>query len=205
MGEVPQTFDELFEFYHNQVKVYYSAVQAENELPMEVLFELNAALDHLSRHYIYGETEREVSEKAYSHFKRACLDVFKITVRETLDKYRQLIRIDISLIDNGVFEKSVRQLISEIKKGALEARRLEGRSQDGVDHGVPAFNLWVPVYEKCLQFEQDYYLNNSVDWAKRKGRWLSIKTIVVTLFLSAILGAIIRPFFDDLMQLVIQR
>ena len=49
----PTTFTELFEFYQNNVKLFYSAVQAENELPTEILFEINAAFDHLSRHYIY--------------------------------------------------------------------------------------------------------------------------------------------------------
>lgn len=51
---------------------------------MEILFELNAALDHLSRHYTYKESEAEAVAKAYAHMKRACLDVFKITLRETL-------------------------------------------------------------------------------------------------------------------------
>lgn len=46
----PSNIAELFAFYHDYVKVLYSAVQTENALPQEVLFELNAAFDHLSRH-----------------------------------------------------------------------------------------------------------------------------------------------------------
>lgn len=73
----PKTFVELFEFYQSKVKLFYSAVQAENELPTEILFEINAAFDHVSRYHVYGQSEEEVVAKAYSHLKRACLDVFK--------------------------------------------------------------------------------------------------------------------------------
>ena len=46
----PKKFEELFKFYHEYVKLLYSSVQAGGSLPAEVLFELNAALDHVSRH-----------------------------------------------------------------------------------------------------------------------------------------------------------
>lgn len=122
----PRTFDELFSFYQDRVKLYYSAVQAENELPTEILFELNAAFDHISRYYIYRQSEEEVVQKAYSHLKRACLDVFKLTLRDTLDKAAELEKLDISLIDNGHYEKELKTLKHSIKLKALEARKMEG-------------------------------------------------------------------------------
>jgi len=200
MSESPQTFNDLFDFYQNQVKIYYSAVQADNELPLEVLFELNAALDHISRHYVYKEPESQTVEKAYSHFKRACLDIFKIAVRDTLDHYKELLRIDISLIDNGRFEKELRSLIFQIKRGSCHARQMEGKQRTHDEDGVPAFDLWVPVYENCLRFEQEFYLNDAIDWAKRKGKILSAKTLIVSVIVSAILGAFIRPFIENLLN-----
>ena len=63
MAGDPQTFQEVFEFYNTYVKLLYCDVQATNVLPAEVLFELNAAFDHASRHWVYGETEAAVSKK----------------------------------------------------------------------------------------------------------------------------------------------
>ncbi len=47
----PTTFEELFAFYHQYVKLLYSDVQTQNVLPAETLFEMNAAFDHVSRHW----------------------------------------------------------------------------------------------------------------------------------------------------------
>ncbi|MGH8556041.1 MAG: hypothetical protein ACRESZ_00995 [Methylococcales bacterium] len=97
----PQTLTQLFEFYHEYVKVLYSYVQTENTLPSETLFELNAALDHISRMWIYSESEEEVVAQAYGHLKRSCLDIFKLKIREIRGQYDELRKIDTSTIDNG--------------------------------------------------------------------------------------------------------
>lgn len=123
----PKDFAELFDFYQNQVKVFYSAVQAENTLPLEILFELNAAFDHVSRHYVYGEPEHEVVLKSYSHLKRACLDVFKITLRETLDMADELAKIDVSLIDNGAYENCLRLQEEFYYHSAVDSAKTKGR------------------------------------------------------------------------------
>lgn len=200
MAVEPQDRTELFDFYQNQVKLYYSAVQSENELPVEVLFEINAAFDHLSRLYVYGEDEAVVVRKAYSHLKRSCLDVFKVAVREALKKYKELQSIDISLIDNGEFEKDLKRLVSEIKKGAVDARRLEGDPRTNSGSEIPAFDRWVPVYENCLRLEDDFYNHASVDWAKHKGRRLSLKTMTVSIIASVLLGGLLRPVFEKLID-----
>ncbi len=192
MSQEPASIPELFEFYQTRVKLFYSAVQAQNELPVEILFELNAALDHLSRHYIYNEPEAKTVAKAYAHMKRACLDVFKITLRETLLKVKELEAIDISLIDNGKFEPALKQLTHEIKQGATQARQMEGNPLSAAnDTEVAAFARWLPVYEDCLRLQQDFYLNPSVDWARKKSKWVSIKTLIISSFLSALMGVIL--------------
>ncbi len=94
MAEKPTTFSELFKFYHEYVKLLYSSVQAGGTLPIEILFELNAALDHISRHWAYHEDEASVVDKAYSHLKRSCLDVFKLKVRDAHDQFAELRKID---------------------------------------------------------------------------------------------------------------
>lgn len=67
--KTPKNLNELFEFYYEFVKPLYSQVQVKNELPAETLFELNAAFDHLSRHWKYDQSEEEAVDKAYGHLK----------------------------------------------------------------------------------------------------------------------------------------
>lgn len=167
LGGTPVTFGGLFNFYHSYVKILYSAVQAENVLPVETLFELNAALDHLSRHWVYEESEAKVVDEAYGHFKRSCLDIFKIKVREARSQYDRLCETDISIIDNGNFEKSLYRLFAEISVQATSARQLEG--QPDQSSAVPAFDLWADVYIKCQQLETEFFLNDKVKWARKKG------------------------------------
>jgi len=147
------------------VKPLYGLVQAEGALPQEMLFEINAALDHIARHWTLGESEAEAVARALGHFKRSCLDVFKILVREAGEQYRELRKIDTSTIDNGEFDRQLHQLWHEIKVESTEARRLEGQPDDG---SVPAFDKWQDVAEKCLRLRNDFLHHGSLEWAKRR-------------------------------------
>jgi hypothetical protein len=162
----PECFDELFQFYNDYVKPLYSSVQTQNVLPNETLWELNAALDHISRHWVYAETEAAVVSKAYSHLKRACLDIFKIKVQDARRQYDELRSIDTSIIDNGEFDRKLIRLFAEIKQSSTEARRLEGAPD--ADESVPSFSRWEQVFIKCEALEADFYLHPALDWAKRK-------------------------------------
>lgn len=182
----PNTFEELFKFYHEYVKLLYSSVQAGGSLPTEVLFELNAALDHVSRHWAYGETESAVVDKAYSHLKRSCLDVFKLKVKEANEQFSDLRSLDTSVLDNGEFDKELISLYDKIKKGATIARKGEGESANDSDSSIKAFDLWEPVYQDCIQLENDFYNHAKLQWAKkrvskfkRKEFWLSVLTAFV--------------------------
>lgn len=196
----PRTFPELFAFYHEYVKVLYSAVQTENALPQEVLFEINAAFDHLSRHWIYGETETQVIHKCYGHLKRSCLDIFKISVREARSQYDALRRLDTSAIDNGEFDKRLHVLFSEIRRGATEARRLEGDGRSDTDGPIKAFDAWQPVYAACLRMDQEFYHHSALDWAKR--RWWSNywKSTLGAILLAGIAGATGREYGHDIFE-----
>ena len=193
----PKTFVELFEFYQSKVKLFYSAVQAENELPTEILFEINAAFDHVSRYHVYGQSEEEVVAKAYSHLKRACLDVFKIILRDTLTMVAELEKLDISLIDNGAYEKELKALEHSIKQRAIEARRQEGDPMTAeTDLEVPAFALWLPVFEDCLKLQEEFYYHPAVDWAKKKGRWMSSKALIISVIASGLVGVALTKLVD---------
>jgi hypothetical protein len=188
----PQTFGQLFDFYNRVVKLLYSAVQADNNMPQETLFEINAAFDHLARHWTEGEDEPFVAEKVYSHLKRGCLDIFKILYRDTIDDYKRLSTIDTSIIDNGRFDADLWSLVSEIKTGARDARRLEGKraEENGIDE---AFDRWSKVFENCEKLRENFINNPNVNWARHKTRMYGIKAFVLAIVASVVAGIIISP------------
>lgn len=198
----PRTFDELFQFYHEYVKVLYSSVQTQNALPQEVLFELNAALDHISRRWTYGETEDQVVKKAFGHFKRSCLDVFKIAVREARSQYDELRKLDTSAIDNGEFDRNLHMLFAEIRRGATNARRLEGDGKTDADGPIKAFDVWQPVFQACLRLEDEFFHHKALDWAKRRW-WIRYwKSTLATAVLSFGGGYAGREFTSDIVAWV---
>ena len=167
-GQKPRNLRELFDFYYECVKPLYALVQTEGSLPQEILFEINAALDHVSRIWIYEEDEAEAVEKAFSHFKRSCLDVFKILTQEAYRQYDELRTIDTGLIDNGEFDRELHRLWLEIKSAATEARQIEGQPDTG--NAVPAFDKWQDAAVSCLRLEEEFYHHGGIEWAKRRGK-----------------------------------
>lgn len=187
----PRTVGELFGFYHAYVKVLYSAVQTENVLPQEVLFEINAAFDHLSRYWIYGEEENIAVRKSYGHLKRSCLDIFKIAVRTARTQYDELRKLDTSSIDNGEFDRNLLELFAQIRSGATKARSMEGNGNGDEDGPIKAFDLWQPVYADCLKLEQEFYHHKALDWARRRWiskYWKSTLATIVAAFLAGVAG-----------------
>lgn len=196
----PTTIPELFSFYNEYVKVLYSAVQTENALPQEVLFEINAAFDHLSRHWIYSEPEPAVVRKCYGHLKRSCLDIFKISVREARRQFDELRKLDTSDIDNGDFDKKLLVLFAEIRSGATAARKMEGNGNADPTGPIRAFDAWQPVYAHCLQLETDFYHHPALDWAKRKW-WIKYwKTTLLSVALSFTSGVAGKVFAPEILQ-----
>lgn len=174
-GGKPGTFDELFRFYDEYVKLLYSYTESGGELPQEMLLELNAAFDHLSRHWVYSEDEQAVCDKMFAHLKRSCLDVFKLQVMETCQQYGELRKIDTSVIDNGDFDKGLHETFNQIRSKATEARRREGKTDRNDE--VPAFTKWEEVFLDCLKFRDNFFLHSKVDWAKRQGRGKVVQNI----------------------------
>lgn len=199
----PQSIKELFEFYNDYVKILYSAIEAENELPQETLFEINAAFDHLSRHWIFGQEEGHVVEKAYSHLKRSCLDIFKLFLRDTIDKYNQLKTLDTSIIDNGRYDKEMHALIHQIKNEAREARKAESHGKED-NENLKAFEIWAEVYEKCEDFNNRFFYNENLDWAKKKMRNYGTKAFVLSIIASLIAGILLSPLVTKLFSFLVK-
>ena len=181
MSRKPRTISELFQFYYDRFKPIYDHVQSLNELPAQLGFEVQAAFDHLSRHWQCGEEEGPTVDRVAGHLKRATFDAFKLITRDARDQYNHLLNVDVSVIDNGDFQKQMIQLWVEIKEGAIQARAAEGNG------GTPekwheAFDLWEGVFVSCRQFEKDFYRNPKIEWARtrqKKHRRLKIAGWIV--------------------------
>lgn len=193
-SSAPKTEQELFQFYHAQVKPLYSAVQLQNQLPVEVLFEINAAFDHLSRRWSYGYSEEQTVQKAYSHLKRSCLDIFKLAVKQAIDQFNELRKIDTSIIDNGQFDQKLLVLVDNIKRGAQQARLQEGNSKQDELQAINAFDLWSPVYENCVILEKEYYLHPKVPWAQKKQKYGIWTDRIINAFIGFALGVLASIF-----------
>jgi hypothetical protein len=188
----PKTVEELARFYNDYVKLLYCSIESENSLPVEVLFEINAAWDHLSRIWIYKEPEEHAVSKAHSHLKRSCLDIFKLRVKKAIDQYNELKTLDLSYLDNGEYEKNLVALIHRIKKGAIDARRSEGDTRYDDEHNTKAFDKWEPVFNDAAKIETDFYLHPRLEWAKKKDlevkRIITYKTIIISIVTSYVAG-----------------
>jgi hypothetical protein len=196
--EYPKTFSALVGLYYDRYKPLYSRIQTFNEMPVELVFEVAAAWDHLSRCWRFGEPEAGCVDKAARHIKRAVFDAYKLLLKQTVDDYDDIKRIDTSLIDNGNFDERLRILMSEIRADSVEARDSEGDT-GGVDGWNKAFALWGAVYQKMEKFHRDFYLNPNIEWARTKtsdftskrrweGFWIGVASGVVG---SGIFAAIV--------------
>jgi len=184
--DAPKTFDELFDFYKNEVKPLYAAVQVDyGKMPVEILYEINAAFDHVSRFWIYAgkETEESAASKAYGHLKRSCLDIFKLGVLKASDRIKDLRKITtLHLIDNGGFISQLNLLEYEIEKGATDARCFEGEPGRG-------FEEWKSVYAKCL-LAKDLYCSKNIPWAKNEESKISRNEKWKTFILGVVSGLV---------------
>jgi len=74
-------------------------------LPVELLFEIHSAFDHLKRIHVDNDPEAKCAEKAFSHLKRGLLDAFKLKLMYHNKDYEKLLKLktDLRLIDNGKF------------------------------------------------------------------------------------------------------
>jgi len=65
------TEKDVYLFYNEKVKILYSEIEARsNTLPVELLFEIHSAFDHLKRIHVDNEPETSCAEKAFSYSSR---------------------------------------------------------------------------------------------------------------------------------------
>jgi len=190
------TEKDVYSFYNEKVKILYSEIEArENTLPVELLFEIHSAFDHLKRFHVDDESEDRCAEKAFSHLKRGLLDAFKLKLKYHNKDYGKLLKMkaDLHLIDNGTFWPSLLSKRTEIIQLAKDARLYEGkRDIEG------AFDNWYKTSELIDQFESDYFKSPKIQWAKRLGFFHRFWKVIIAFIVGVISSTIVQYLFPSL-------
>jgi len=192
------TEKDVYLFYNDKVKILYSEIEARNNvLPIELLFEIHAAFDHLKRIHVDGEPEADCAEKAYSHLKRGTLDAFKLKLKYFNNDYAKLLKLktDLRFIDNGKFLPSLLEKRKIIIGLAKEARLFEGKSDDN------AFEKWYEVSGLIDQFEEEFFDSAKLQWAKKVNFIHDFRGFIIGI-ITGIIGSTIVQFFPNILKLI---
>nr|WP_320010814.1 hypothetical protein [uncultured Desulfobulbus sp.] len=176
---------DVFAFYVDYVKPLYCEIEATNNaLPVELLFEIHAAFDHLRRIYVDNHPESQEAQKACAHLKRGALDAYKLKLKYFNRDVTKLNRVDLTLIDNGRFYSEYQRDRLNIRQLGTQARLSEG--QEGPDE---AFQLWDQTSISINDFLEKYLKDNqSIDWAKKRTVYLWCKTTWISLVVGFVAG-----------------
>lgn len=186
------TENDVYTFYADYVKIIYSEIEARNNtLPIELLFEINSAFDHLKRYHVDNQDENTACEKAYSHLKRGLLDAYKIKLKYFNDDYSSVIKARaLPFIDNGEFLPKLIKLHKQIIDAGKCARLYE--SKKDIDS---AFEYWDKTSDLINDFETNYFLREKLEWGNRQAFFDAINNFWCGLIASAVISAIF--FFID--------
>lgn len=157
---------DIYQFYNDKVKVVYCEIEAKNNtLPVELLFEINSAFDHIKRIYIEKENEEECCQKVYSHLKRGLLDAFKLKLKYFNDDYNHLInkKADLRIIDSGTYLTDLLNDHKTLVEKAKNARLSESKTD--VEE---AFSEWCEVSELIDFIEKKYFDSAKIKWAEKQ-------------------------------------
>lgn len=191
------TENEVYEFYNDSVKVIYSEIEAlNNSLPIELLFEINSAFDHLKRIHVEKSPEEKESEKAYSHLKRGCLDAYKLKLKYFNVNVSKILneKADLRIIDNG---KYLVEFISE--RNQIYSLAKEARLSEAKKNSEEAFEKWNKVSYSINNFESKFFNPTKINWAKKQSFFrfsgsfiVGILTGIIASFIFAFLTKIIK-------------
>jgi hypothetical protein len=190
------TEKDIYQFYNEKVKILYSEIEARNNsLPVELLFEIHSAFDHLKRIHVDGEPENLCAEKAFSHLKRGLLDAFKLKLKYHNNDYGKILKLkaDLSLIDNGKFFPSLLCKRKEIIDIAKKARFFEGKKDAN-----EAFEKWYDVSVLIDQFEKEFFDSSKIQWAKKISVFHFSITFIVGIIAGVIASIIVQYLFPGL-------
>ena len=156
----------LLENYNSNLKPMIVVLESEDsEYPVEVLNEIRAILNHLSRIAVLDSADSDEEKidlqihDAEGHLKRALFDCFKYSCISIDDKYRRFRKetrnVDLGVIDNGEFPIELGKKYTKAKNSLTHARLVEND---------PTMNDSEAVYERFQKAYVEYTaLSNYID------------------------------------------
>lgn len=196
-----QSLSRLFAFYKDTVKPLYGTIQADGHLPVEVLFEIHAAMDHVSRIFTGDQDMETAVSRAKGHLTRSCLDIFKLSVKEARNQYNELNQMrGLGFLDNGDFAARMRTAWEEIRSASEEARAHDVLDADSSNHEGPSFHKWQRVYVLCEEFRRSYYNHPYKDWAGRQAIIRQWKTHLFAVVVGAVVTTALSHYFSPLVN-----
>lgn len=191
---------DVYQFYNDIVKVLYSEIEARNNtLPVELLFEIHSAFDHLKRIYIDNESEDKCCSKAFSHLKRGSLDAFKLKLKYFNDDYNKLMgkKTDLRIIDSGHYLVDLLKDRKEIINKARTARLDESKLNVDI-----AFEKWCEVSGLIDSFEIKYFDSSKIQWAEKQSFfhfsanfWLGVLAGIISSIIATLIFSFIKRHF----------
>jgi len=171
-----QKIIDLYHIYSKEFKPWLATVETKyQEFPAEILNELRAFTDHISRCYADGISDEGIErniERAENHLSRATFDCVKTLVLAYFDdvaNFEDTTKdVDLSLVQNGVFYVKYRQLKQKAEENVRRGKEvekddtIEDYRDVSFEHFQNAFNTYKLLGE---------HINKNlvhVDWARRK-------------------------------------
>ena len=169
-----QKIKDVFVFYREYVKPLYCEIEAkDNTLPVELLFEIHAAFDHLRRYFVDGEDESVSTRRAIGHLKRGSLDAFKLKLKFFHEDIEKLLSSGphLDFVDNSEFLPS---LLSDKQKIITTAK--SARLQESNQDPDLAYDLWTKTSLAIDEFYEKYLSNlDKIKLVEIKAKkWLNV-------------------------------
>jgi hypothetical protein len=184
----------IYSDYTKTIKPLIADIEARYQnFPDSLFNEIRALNDHIARCYNPEFTDEQIEieiKKAESHVLRITFDCYKYLdvwfhdfVKKIDKEYTS--KIDITLIDNGLFAPKFREIQSDCIKIIREAKKAESVDKQR------SFNLYQQAYNSYSELEDLINSNISkLNWAKcrRKARWiLTVFIWIVSVIISSII------------------
>lgn len=193
-------------FYREKLNPWVVSVEARyNLFPAEVLNEIRAFVNHVSRCYADGLPDEKIErniERAHNHLYRAVFDCMKHLIISFVDEMRDFEAetkdIDLWEISDGEFYVEYKRLKKEARKKTEIAKKIEKNDinpnykEDGFQAFQEAFNVHAEIGELLADNNENIrVVKKRTINRNRRQRFSQVGWNVFWAFLSAILGVLL--------------
>jgi hypothetical protein len=183
----------LYRKYSEEFKPWLAAVESKyQEFPATLLNEIRAYVDHISRCYVNGSPDAQIEkniDRASGHLDRGIYDCIKYLVVwyfEDTNKFEaQTKNVDLTIIENGAFYVNYRSLRKEAESLVRKAKVIEKINHD------ESYRLFQDGFNTYCQLSEMIYANlPNINWARKRGNKLRVRTIILWI-LSVVFSGVI--------------